>query len=200
MLMVTDPFAILGLPRRAALDPAEIRDAFQKAAAASHPDAATDDADRAARTLRFQQISEAHATLTPIASRLKTLLALDFPNQPAPRAAVMDEALVALFTQVGSAVQLAAHWTRQRQAATTFLAKANLTTLEMEVQEALHTTGTSLRLAQETLTAALLPADQALLLGEPATPLLHALAQRAAFLEKWQTQLQSAWSALFAAS
>jgi curved DNA-binding protein CbpA len=198
--MVTDSFALLGLPRSACLSPDDIRSAFQKAAAAAHPDAAADETERAARTLQFQQINEASSILTPVASRLKHLLALEAPDFIPNRAAPMDDALVALFTQVGSAVQLAAAWTRDRLAATTFLAKANLTAREMQVQEALEAAGARLRTAQETLAASLLELEATRSTGHPPTEALHALAQRAAFLEKWQAQLQSAWAALFAAS
>lgn len=198
--MVTDAFAILGLPRSPSLTPEEIRHAFQQAAAASHPDTATDEADRAARTLRFQQINTASTLLTPLASRLKHLLALEAPDSVLPRAATMDETLVSLFTQVGAAVQLAAAWTRDRQAATTFLAKASLTAREMQVQEALEAAGTRVRLAQETLTASLAGLEAGPASAPTPTEALHALAQRASFLEKWQAQLQAAWAALFAAS
>jgi len=198
--MVTDAFALLGLPRSASLTPEEIRGAFQQAAAASHPDGATDEEDRAARTLRFQQLNAASTLLTPLASRLKHLIALEAPDAALPRAAPMDEALVSLFTQVGSAVHLAAAWTRDRQASTTFLAKASLTAREMQVQEALEAAGTRVRLAQESLTASLAGPEAGPASAPASTAALHALAQRASFLEKWQAQLQAAWAALFAAS
>lgn len=199
-LMETDAFILLGLPRQAALTAEEVRTAFQKAAAATHPDNAEDDADRAARTVSFQQLNDASAILTPAASRLKHLLALEYPDFTAPRAAFMDEPLVALFTQVGNAVGAAADWTRRRQAATTFLAKAALTGREMEVQEILEAAGASLRAAQEALHAALIGTDAARAEGRPQAEAISALAQRAAFLEKWQAQIQAAWSSLFAAS
>ncbi len=69
-IMIADAFSLLGVPRRAGLNSDEIRAAFQQAAAAAHPDAATDDADRVGRTERFQQLNEAAALLTPVASRL----------------------------------------------------------------------------------------------------------------------------------
>ncbi len=111
----------------------------------------------------------------------------------------MDEPLVALFTEVGAAVRAAAEWTRRRQAATTFLARAALTASEMQVQEALEAAGRSVREAQEVLQSAMEEVDAARLAGQAQAETLSALAQRAAFLEKWQAQLQSAWAALFGA-
>ena len=196
--MLADAFALLGLPRKAALDAEVVKAAFQKAAAAAHPDAAVDEADRLTRTVLFQQLNEASALLTPAASRLKHLLALDHSDFTASRAAMMDEPLVALFTQVGAAVRAAAEWTRRRQAATTFLAKAALTASEMQVQETLEAAGRSVREAQEVLQSAMEEVDAAPG-GQAQAETLSALAQRAAFLEKWQAQLQAAWAALFGA-
>ena len=197
--MVADAFALLELPRKAALNPDLVKAAFQKAAAATHPDAAADEADRVARTILFQQLNEASALLTPAASRLKHLLGLEYAGFSPSRAAAMDEPLVALFTQVGAGVREAAEWTRRRQAATTFLAKAALTAGEMQVQETLEAAGRSVREAQVLLQSAMVEVDAARLAGEEQAETLSAFAQRAAFLEKWQAQLQAAWAALFGA-
>ncbi len=195
-----DAFALLDLPRRACLAPEEVRAAFQKAAAACHPDGAADETERLERTRRFQQINEASALLTPVAARLKHLLSLEFPQYAPPRSAVMDEPLVRLFGQVGTAVQEAAAWTRQAGGATTFLAKASLTGQGLLVQEALEAAGAAVRAAQETLEAALRDADTARSAGsEGVAELLGPLSQQAGFLEKWQAQLQAAWAAVFAA-
>ncbi|MES2465978.1 MAG: DnaJ domain-containing protein [Verrucomicrobiota bacterium] len=196
--MVADAFVLLGLPRKAALDPELVKAAFQKAAAATHPDAASDEPDRVARTMLFQQLNEASALLTPAASRLKHLLVLEYAGFTPSRAAAMDEPLVALFTQVGAAVRAAAEWTRRRQAATTFLARAALTASEMQVQEALEAAGRSVREAQDLLQSAMVELDAAPA-GQAQAETLSALSQRAAFLEKWQAQLQAAWAALFGA-
>lgn len=197
--MVADAFALLELPRKAALNPDLVKAAFQKAAAATHPDAAADEPDRVARTMLFQQLNEAAALLTPAASRLKHLLGLEYAGFSPSRAAAMDEPLVALFTQVGAAVRDAAEWTRRRQAATTFLARAALTASEMQVQEALEAAGRTVREAQDLLQSAMVAVDAARPAGQDQAEILSALAQRAAFLEKWQAQLQAAWAALFGA-
>lgn len=198
--MPEDAFALLGLDRRAGLSAAEVRQAFQQAAAAAHPDGAEDETAREERTARFQKINEASAVLTPVAARLKHLLELEFPDFQPPRQTVMDEALVVLFTLTGEAVQAAADWVRKRQAATSFLAKAALTASEMTVQEKLEAAGQALRDAQDQLAASLAELDGAAA-GRPgllSPETLNALARRAAFLEKWQAQVQAAWASLFA--
>ena len=200
--MIDDAFSLLGLPRRAWLTAEEIRAGFQQAAAAAHPDAASDEADRVARTERFQQLNEASVILTPVTARLKHLLGLEYPGFVPARAAMMDDALVLLFSTVGTAVQAAAGWTRQREAATTFLAKAALAAQEMQVQELLEAAGAKLRAEQEKLDENLRQLDADLAnnsqSGLPAET-LSALASRAAFLGKWQAQLQAAWTSLFSA-
>ncbi len=198
--MTADAFLLLGLPRRAALTPEEIRAAFQQSAAACHPDAATDEADRAARTAHFTQLNEAAALLTATSSRLKHLLGLAHPDYTPPRAAPMDDALVTLFSTVGLAVQAAAEWTRQRQAATSFLAKAALAPREIAVQETLEAAGATLRVEQEKLDATLREWDATLAASPPPAAPLSTLASRAAFLGKWQAQLQAAWAGMFSAT
>lgn len=198
--MEMDAFALLGLPRRAVLLADEVRAAFQQAAAACHPDAAADEVERAARTRRFQQLNEASRRLVPVASRLRHLLALENPELEVSRAALMDEPLVALFTAVGGAVGEAADWVQRRQAAHTFLARAGLAAREIQVQEKLEAAGAALREARAALEEALERADAARAGGQTQWEVLGPLGQRAAFLEKWQAQLEAAWGALFAAS
>ena len=201
--MIADAFSLLGLPRCGALTPDEIRKAFQQAAAASHPDAALDEADRMARTERFQQLNEASSLLTPVHSRLKHLLTLEHPEYVPNRAATMDDALVSLFSTVGNAVQAAAAWTRQREQATTFLSKAALAPQEMKVQELLQAASAQLRAEQEKLDATLREPDTALTKNpEDVLPAaaLSALASRSSFLWKWQTHIQAAWAGMFAAT
>lgn len=197
--MMTDAFSLLGLPRRAWLTPEEIRAAFQQAAAAAHPDAAANEADRVARTEHFQQLNEASALLTPVTSRLKHLLALEYPGFVPARAAMMDNELVSLFSTIGSAVHAAATWTRQRESATTFLAKARLAPEEMQVQETLEAAGALLRAEQEKLDETLRQLDASPTASRPPAEIIGALASRAAFLGKWQTQLQAAWTLMFSA-
>ncbi len=197
--MITDAFAVLGLPRKAGLSAETVKAAFQQAAAASHPDAAGDEAERISRTEQFQKLNGAAAMLTPAASRLNHLLSLEYPDQPLSRQAAMSDRLVFLFTQVGEAVRAVEAWSKKRQAATGFLAKAALAADGIKCQEQLEQAGASLRGDQEILVRELCHFDE----SPPSAPgraaHLGSLARRAAFLEKWQAQVQSAWGSIFAA-
>lgn len=197
-----DDFARLGLPRRAALSVDEVRAAFQKAAAAAHPDHASDAAEKELRTADFTKLNEASARLSATTTRLKHLLALEYPDLEGggSRSVVMDDALVALFSQVGGAVRAAAQWSAKQRAATTFLARAALAGEEMLAREELETAGEKLRAALDGQHAALSEIDRRRGgEGDDVGQELAALGQRAAFLEKWQAQLQSAWAGMFGA-
>ncbi len=92
---------------------------------------------------------------------------------------------------------------RGREAATTFLAKAALAPQEMQVQEMLESAGAVLRAEQEKLDETLRQLDASLTDEpdpRPPAETLGTLASRAAFLGKWQAQLQAAWTSLFSAS
>ena len=132
--MKTDAFALLGLPRRAALSAEEVRAAFQKAAAAVHPDGAGDSDDRARRTAEFAALNEAQAMLTSLPQRLRHLLALEHPGTAAARTGVvMDSAMMELFSNVAAAVHRAAAVQAKKQKAATSLTKAMLAGEEMAV-------------------------------------------------------------------
>ncbi|MES2705661.1 MAG: hypothetical protein V4726_03565 [Verrucomicrobiota bacterium] len=200
MSSADDDFARLGLPRRAALTAAEVRTAFQKAAAAAHPDHSADAVEKAARTDDFTKLNEASARLSATTTRLKHLLALEYPGHAGGgRSVVMDDALVSLFSQVGGAVQAAAQWAARQRAAATFLAKAALAGDEMLAREGLETAGEKLRAALDSQQAALMEMDRRRAENQDVADELAALGQRAAFLEKWQAQLQSAWAGMFGA-
>ena len=192
-----DAYELLGLPRLAAMDAGVVREAFQRAAAACHPDGGADGVDREERTARFQELNAAAAVLTGAGSRTRHLLSLEAPGHVAERAAVMDEKLVALFMEVGQAVRGAGEWAEARKKAATFLARAGLAGRELEVREGLEGAGASVKRAMEELEAGLAAVDGM----EPGTVgrvgLLSGLGQRAGFLEKWQGQLQAAWALVF---
>ena len=191
--MKTDAFALLGLPRRALLSADEVRAAFQKAAAAVHPDGAGDDSERAARTAQFAGMNEAQATLTSLPQRLRHLLSLEFPEASAVSAGVvMDGAMMELFSTVAAAVQRAAAAQSRKQKAATALAKAMLAGEEMEARESLEAATREVEAERSALEGELAGC-------EADAEQLRSCAARAGFLEKWQAQLRAAFAGFFAA-
>ena len=74
---VPDAFALLDLPRRPWLTPESVRAAFQRRAAAAHPDVGGNASD-------FSALTWAHETLRSPAARLRYLLENDPSTQSVP--------------------------------------------------------------------------------------------------------------------
>ena len=187
-----DAFALLGLQRRAMVSADEVRAAFQKAAAAVHPDGAGEE-ERERRTVDFAALNEAQATLTSLPQRLRHLLTLEFPDTAVARTgAVMDNATMELFSIVAHAVQRAAAVQAKNQKAATALAKAMLSGEEMEARESLESATQQVEAARTALESKLEECE-----GDAEK--LRSCAARAGFLEKWQAQLRAAFAGFFAA-
>ncbi|MCX5661726.1 MAG: hypothetical protein NTW19_18765 [Planctomycetota bacterium] len=75
-MSTSDPFALLGLPRRFDLDLAELQRRFIQASSANHPDRFTDPLDQADAADRSAAINEAHRALLDPQSRAEALLDL----------------------------------------------------------------------------------------------------------------------------
>lgn len=75
-MSTSDPFALLGLPRRFDLDAAELQRRFIQASAANHPDRFTDALDQADAADRSAAINEAYRLLLDPQSRAEALLDL----------------------------------------------------------------------------------------------------------------------------
>lgn len=199
--MPADFFALLGLPRAAALSGDEVRTAFQKAAAAIHPDAAADETERTKRTAAFTALNEASAVLSSLPRRLRHLLELEHPEIAAQKTgAPMDNAMMDLFSVTAAAVQGAATVQNQKRTAATALARALLAPQEMQAQEALEAATQKVEAERADLEEGLPEIDAARGATAPEAGMrLAAAAARAAFLEKWQGQLRAAFAGFFAA-
>lgn len=179
-----DYFAILGVPRRASLSLDEARAAFQERGAAVHPDAVAPGAERDARAADFQQLNEAFAVLGSRPRRLKHLLEL--LGGQASKGAVLDETLMTLFSAVNQALQLADAFLAKSAAATSALAKALLTDDALTAEETLASVAEQLVTRMNALEERLAAMDAEGL----DLPALQRAAQEAAFLEKWDLQVQ----------
>lgn len=190
-----DAFALLGLPRQAAIDPDDVRAAFQKAAAAQHPDHATEAAEKQDRTARLTALNEAQAVLVSVPRRLRHLLELSGESAADPRTPEpIDDALLTLFSMAGSAVHAASEVQTKMASTTSALARAMLTAEEMRAQEALTAASGQLSRAHDQLEDELTAIDAAAERGEAIGSEMRTAAHRAAFLEKWQAQVRAAFA------
>jgi curved DNA-binding protein CbpA len=196
--MKTDAFALLGLPRRASLTAEEVRAAFQRAAAKTHPDGANDTADRDRRTGEFAALNEACAVVSSVPRRLRHLLELEHPDTAALKTGVvMDGATMELFASTGAAVQAAASVLARKKTAATALARAMMAGEEMQAQETLEAASRRLESACAVLDTELSELDEARSAGAEVEQKLRSYAARAGFLEKWQAQLRAAFAGFF---
>ncbi len=177
-------FALLGLPRIAALDDEALQQAWLAASRSAHPDQPGGDAARAA------EINSAYETLQAPEKRLKHLLDLHaIPWRTVP----IDEAMMSLFGKMGPALQSVAAFLKRKQTATSALAKALLAPEEMRLREQLEALGTTLD-AERTALLADLPSFDTRLSAGDSTALndLQILQARLAYFGKWQTQVREA--------
>lgn len=187
-----DHFEALALPRRARLEPAAIRGAFQSASKTAHPDAGGD-ADR------FERLNRANAVLSDPARRLRHLAELEFGRAPDPAGAVPAETM-ALFEAVGAALAQADGFLGRRAGACSAIARALLAKDEAVASAALMAAGGGVRARRELVLEGCGAVDTALAAGERerAEALLGAAARELAFLGKWESQLGERVAAVLA--
>ncbi len=177
-------FALLGLPRIAALDDEALQKAWLAASRSAHPDQPGGDAARAA------EINTAYETLQAPEKRLKHLLDLhEVPWRTVP----IDDAMMSLFGQLGPALQSVAAFLKRKQAANSALAKALLAPDEMRLREQLEALGTTLDTERTALLENLPVFDIRLSAGDTsALADLQILQARVAYFSKWQAQVREA--------
>lgn len=181
---MSNAFAILGLPRIAALDEKALQKAWLAASRSAHPDQPGGDAAHAA------EINNAYETLQAPEKRIKHLLDL---HAVPWRAIPIDEAMMSLFGQLGPALQSVAAFLKRKHTATSALAKALLAPDEMRLRENLETLGTTLDAERTALLADLPAFDSRLSAGDTsALSDLQILQARLAYFGKWQAQVREA--------
>ncbi|MGB0766796.1 MAG: Fe-S protein assembly co-chaperone HscB [Phycisphaeraceae bacterium] len=75
-MIESDPFALLGLPRRFSVDESALRRAFLEASASCHPDRFTDPIEQAEAVESMSRVTDAYRVLTDPELRAKALLGL----------------------------------------------------------------------------------------------------------------------------
>jgi len=179
---MSNAFALLGLPRAAALDPDALQQAWLAASRAAHPDQPGGDAAQAA------EINAAHETLQSPEKRLKHLLEL---HQTPWRAVPIDDTLMAIFSQLGPLLQSVAGLLKRRQTAASALAKALLAPEEMRLREQLEELGLQLEAQRSALLETLPAFDARLAAGDSSVWVeLQTMQAKLSYLIKWQAQVR----------
>ncbi len=169
---MSDPFALLGLPRRPWLDEAVIRASFQERARHSHPDARGGDAQA------FAALNIAHATVANPAARLR-LLAGDAPLPRMP-------ADVPIGFRIAEVMRKIDALRGKEGVAGNVLARALLAGDAASARKELEEIMAALTAASSALDARLRILDERW--PDVAVPELAALAGEYIFLHRWQEQ------------
>lgn len=180
-----DYFALMGIPRRPAVDDAAVKEAYFRLAAAWHPDA------ERGETEKFRQLQEAFQTLKEPVSRLRHLAELEFgPAENSSRPAEQMD----LFLAVGAVVQEAKAFQSRREGARSALAKAVMGEAGREIRQRVQGVQTQVETALEGLRVELKALDQRWPEVSPAE--LQTLTSGWRYLSRWQSELAAAEFAL----
>ena len=181
---MTDHFAILAQPRRPWLHAEALKDSFHRASLQEHPDVAGGSGENAAA------INAAYAVLRDPATRLRHLMALEWPDS-APSPAAITAALADYFGRIATLRQTGAVLAKKEAAAQSPLARALLAGDRAAHRRDLQAALTELEAAEAAAQADLRAIDAAWDRRDNATPaLLAAVQQQFSFLAKWQAQIR----------
>jgi len=172
---MSDPFALLDLPRRPYLESADIRAAFQSRARVLHPDASGGNAED------FAALNQAQATLADPAARLRLLVGEGVPIPTMPADFQLGFRVAEGLRKVGAL---------QSRAATggNVLARALLAQEAATMRKELEAIAATLEESRTALDARLRDADEAW--PNNATTEIAALAGEYLFLSRWQDQMR----------
>ncbi len=186
-----DCFAILGLPRTAALDEETLHRAYVESSKTAHPDHGGSDAQAALTNAAYE-------TLRAPERRLKHLLELAAPEDAkAWRTVPMDDRMMGLFSKLGKALEVSGKFLERKAKAQSALAKALLTNEEMREREVLEGIGFEIEEMRGVMESRLPALDAAVPEAGTDTWKEVALMQaRFAYLARWQTQVRERLLAL----
>ncbi len=180
---MADFFELLSLPPRAVLEDELLQQAYLNATRSAHPDQAGGDA------LLSANLNAALEALKSPVTRLKHLI--DQHSQTAWRAIPLDDGLMGLFEKLGPLLQQSAAFLARKQAATSALAKALLSSEEMRLRESLESLNEDIEVQWQQLEAELPACDARIAEADASVwPDLQALQARFAYLAKWRAQIR----------
>ena len=181
---MTDYFALLDQPRRAWLDPDELKQAFHRKSRELHPDFSSSSAAEG----DFAQLNEAHQVLRQPKRRIQHLLTLE-ERAPARDASVPPD-IADLFPIVASLTQDADALAQKMTGATNPLSRSLLKPQLLAVQNRLAETLQRIRHLHEMADAELRRLSDVEPAGETQWSQLHQLYLRFSYLGRWIGELE----------
>lgn len=188
---MVDSFALLGLPRTAALLESSLHQAYTEHSRIAHPDHGGTEALAA-------QVNAAYDTLRHPEKRLKHLLEIAGPAEArAWRTVPLDDTMMSLFAELGKTLDVTGKFLERKSKTTSALARALLTNEELLHRDVLETLGFQIEKLRGDMEAQLSALDAALSKSAPdAWKQLATFQARFAYLAKWQTQVRERLLAL----
>ncbi len=185
---MTDAFALLGLPRRAALDAEELKAAYVLQSRDAHPDNAGGDAARS------MELNAAYELLKEPENRLKHLLELEGGEAGAAWGTIpMTDSLMTVFTRLSALLPRVDAWVKKRDASSSALAHALLASEQMTIQEEVEAVLAEVEDRRAELLASLPEVDGQRAQDAPAAiQLMRTLRAQFAYLGKWRAQAREA--------
>lgn len=181
--MSEDCFQLLGLPPRASLDEEVLQKAYLAATRDCHPDQTGSDGSQSA------DLNAALETLRSPVTRLKHLI--EKHSQTSWRAIPLEPELMASFEKLGPLLQRSQAFSTRKKAASTALARALLSSEEMQLREALEALNESIEEQWQQLESSLSASDTRLQNADPTVWAdLQAIQAKFAYLNKWRTQIR----------
>jgi curved DNA-binding protein CbpA len=188
---IVDCFAVLGLGRAAALDEQTLQRAYSERSRAAHPDHGGSEA------LAYR-VNAAYETLRHPHNRLKHLVELGAPEEARKwRTVALDETMMALFSEIGTVMELTGKFIERKTKASSALAKALLAPEEMRHRESLERVAIEIQDRMNRMEDQLPSLDAALANHQSeAWKQVAEMQARFAYLAKWQAQIRERLLAL----
>jgi curved DNA-binding protein CbpA len=181
---MTDYFALLDQPRRAWLEPDELKQAFHAKSRQLHPDSQPGETADGA----FTALNEAYQVLLDPKRRIQHLLTLE--GRSPPRESAVPNDLATLFPVVAAVTQQIDVLARKTETATTPLTRSLLKPQMLAVQNRATETLDRLRQLHADATAQAQQLSAGVALGEDDWAELQCLYLRFAYIGRWIAELQ----------
>ncbi len=180
---MADFFALLSLPPCVVMNEDVLQQAYLNATRLAHPDQEGGDA------LLSADLNAALEVLKSPVTRLKHLI--EQHSKTPWRAVPLESGLMSLFEKLGPLLQQSAAFLSRKQAATTALARALLSSEEMRLRESLEALNEQIEEQWQQLEAELPSCDERLKSADESVWAdLQALQAKFAYLTKWRAQIR----------